>query len=89
VSAMTDGLGDSVYSGRLVEPDEGAHEDAERDLVASDVGIDGGAASAKEAAMHVVPDREHRARSGLLDLTSDDLPAQRPVLTDSDSPIEA
>jgi hypothetical protein len=43
-------------SGRLVAPDEGAHEDQEKDLVASDVGIDGGAASAEEAAMHVVPE---------------------------------
>ena len=41
-------------SGRLVAPDEGAHEDEEKDLVATDVGIDGGAASAEEAAMHVV-----------------------------------
>ena len=41
-------------SGRLVSPDEGAHADTEKDLVAGDVGIDGGAASAEEAAMHVV-----------------------------------
>ena len=41
-------------SGRLVSPDEGAHSDTEKDLVAGDVGIDGGAASAEEAAMHVV-----------------------------------
>ena len=41
-------------SGRLVAPDEGAHEDEEKDLVATDVGVDGGAASAEEAAMHVV-----------------------------------
>ena len=65
-----DGLGDStdtdgelvddevgdLRSGRLVAPDEGAHEDEEKDLVATDVGIDGGAASAEEAAMHVVDD---------------------------------
>jgi hypothetical protein len=37
-----------------VAPDEGAHEDDESDLIAGDVGIDGGAASAEEAAMHVV-----------------------------------
>ncbi|MQY10787.1 hypothetical protein SRB5_09000 [Streptomyces sp. RB5] len=43
-------------SGRLVAPDEGAHEDEEKDLLASDIGIDGGAASAEEAAMHVVAD---------------------------------
>ncbi|MGX1254439.1 hypothetical protein RKD48_006950 [Streptomyces ambofaciens] len=35
-------------------PDEGAHEDEEPALVAMDVGIDGAAASAEEAAMHVV-----------------------------------
>jgi hypothetical protein len=45
-------------SGRLVAPDEGAHEDAEKDEVAFDVGIDGGAATAEEAAMHVVPEGE-------------------------------
>ncbi|MCS0600899.1 DUF5709 domain-containing protein [Streptomyces sp. LP11] len=41
-------------SGRLVAPDEGAHEDEEAALVATDIGIDGAAASAEEAAMHVV-----------------------------------
>ncbi|MEU6511847.1 DUF5709 domain-containing protein [Streptomyces sp. NPDC046942] len=41
-------------SGRLVAPDEGAHEDDEAALVATDVGIDGAAASAEEAAMHIV-----------------------------------
>ncbi|MEU6377187.1 DUF5709 domain-containing protein [Streptomyces sp. NPDC046909] len=41
-------------SGRLVAPDEGAHEDEESGLIATDVGIDGAAASAEEAAMHIV-----------------------------------
>ena len=41
-------------AGRLVAPDEGAHEDAEKDMLAEDVGLDGGAASAEEAAVHVV-----------------------------------
>ncbi|CQR65388.1 DUF5709 domain-containing protein [Streptomyces leeuwenhoekii] len=41
-------------SGRLVAPDQGAHEDEEPALVATDVGIDGAAASAEEAAMHIV-----------------------------------
>ncbi|MBE8470658.1 DUF5709 domain-containing protein [Streptomyces justiciae] len=41
-------------SGRLVAPDEGAHEDEESALIATDVGIDGAAASAEEAAMHIV-----------------------------------
>ena len=41
-------------SGRLVAPDEGAHGDEESDAVAFDVGIDGGAAGAEEAAVHVI-----------------------------------
>jgi hypothetical protein len=41
-------------SGRLVAPDEGAHSDVETDEVATDVGRSGGAASAEEAAMHVI-----------------------------------
>jgi Family of unknown function (DUF5709) len=41
-------------SGRLVAEDEGAHPDQEPDLVARDVGIDAGAATAEEAAVHVV-----------------------------------
>lgn len=43
-------------SGRLVAPDQGLGDDAEKDEVARDVGIDGGAASAEEAAVHVVSD---------------------------------
>jgi hypothetical protein len=43
-------------AGRLVAPDQGLGEDIEKDLVADDVGIDGAAASAEEAAVHVVPD---------------------------------
>jgi hypothetical protein len=45
-------------SGRLVAPDEGAHSDDEDSLVAEDVGIDGAAASAEEAAVHVVDDED-------------------------------
>jgi hypothetical protein len=45
-------------AGRLVAPDEGAHEDAETDAVAYDVGIDGAGATAEEAAMHVVADED-------------------------------
>jgi hypothetical protein len=44
----------AARSGRLVAPDEGAHEDEEAALVATDVGIDGAAASAEEAAVHIV-----------------------------------
>ncbi|HUY47541.1 MAG TPA: DUF5709 domain-containing protein [Streptosporangiaceae bacterium] len=40
-------------SGRLVAEDEGAHSVSEADLVARDVGIDAGAATAEEAAVHV------------------------------------
>ena len=36
----------------------GIGEDTEKDLVANDVGIDGAAASAEEAAVHVVPEDE-------------------------------
>jgi hypothetical protein len=43
-------------AGRLVAPDEGAHADTTKETIADDVGIDGGAAGAEEAAMHVVED---------------------------------
>lgn len=52
---LDDEVGDG-RSGRLVAPDEGAHEEAEKDMLAEDVGIDGGASSAEEAAVHVVGD---------------------------------
>ncbi|MER8002415.1 MULTISPECIES: DUF5709 domain-containing protein [unclassified Streptomyces] len=52
---LDDEVGDG-RAGRLVAPDEGAHEDAEKDMIAEDVGIDGAAASAEEAAVHRVPD---------------------------------
>ncbi|CAM5659717.1 MULTISPECIES: DUF5709 domain-containing protein [Streptomyces] len=45
-------------AGRLVAPDEGAHADAVKEEIASDVGIDAGAAGAEEAAMHVVDDED-------------------------------
>lgn len=41
-------------AGRLMAPDEGAHADEEKDMVAADVGVDGAAASAEEAAVHRV-----------------------------------
>jgi hypothetical protein len=43
-------------AGRLVASDDGSGIDEETDAVASDVGIDGGGASAEEAAIHVVDD---------------------------------
>jgi Family of unknown function (DUF5709) len=55
--------GPDPRAGRLVAEDEGAHPDAEADLVARDVGIDGAAASAEEAAVHVVDEDDYDIRS--------------------------
>ena len=41
-------------AGRLVAEDEGLGPDEQKDLIAEDVGIDGAAASAEEAAVHVI-----------------------------------
>jgi Family of unknown function (DUF5709) len=46
-------------AGRLVEPNLGIGPDVEKDLIGQDVGIDAGAASAEEAAMHIVPDERY------------------------------
>lgn len=43
-------------AGRLVAPDEGVRTDTEKDVVATDVGIDGAGAGAEEAAVHVIAD---------------------------------
>jgi hypothetical protein len=56
--------GPDPRAGRLVAEDEGAHPDDEADLVARDTGIDGGAASAEEAAVHVVDEDDYDIRSG-------------------------
>ena len=56
--------GPDPRAGRLVAEDEGAHPDEEADLVARDTGIDGGGATAEEAAMHVVDDDDTDIRSG-------------------------
>lgn len=53
---LDDGEVGDLRAGRLVDPNEGIGPDVDKDLVGLDVGIDGGAASAEEAAMHVVPD---------------------------------
>ena len=55
--------GPDPRAGRLVAEDEGAHPDEDEDLVARDVGIDGGAATAEEAAMHVVEEDDYDIRS--------------------------
>jgi hypothetical protein len=48
-----DQVGDA-RAGRLVAPDEGAGRDGEDEAYGEDVGIDGGAASAEEAAVHII-----------------------------------
>jgi hypothetical protein len=55
--------GPDPRAGRLVAEDEGAHADTEEDLVARDAGIDGGAATAEEAAVHVVDEDDYDIRS--------------------------
>jgi hypothetical protein len=67
-------------SGRLVSPDEGFGEDDEKDEVARDVGIDGGAASAEEAAVHVIDseDGPETEPEYLLDQDEDADPETRP-----------
>jgi hypothetical protein len=57
---LDDGEVGAERAGRLVDPDEGSGEDTEKDLVGFDVGIDGAAASAEEAAVHVVPEDYER-----------------------------
>ncbi|TCC43847.1 hypothetical protein E0H75_36790 [Kribbella capetownensis] len=65
-----------VRSGRLVAPDEGAHSDGDDELVAEDVGFDGAAASAEEAAVHVVDADENFE---LDDEDEEDLPSYQNV----------
>lgn len=45
-------------AGRLVSPDEGSHEDRDDQAWGQDVGVDGGAASAEEAAVHIIDEGE-------------------------------
>jgi len=58
IAAEDDWLGDGevgdARAGRLVAPDGGNGIDDEKDLVGEDVGVDGAAASAEEAAVHVI-----------------------------------
>jgi hypothetical protein len=55
--------GPDPRAGRLVAEDEGAHPDEEEDLVANDAGFAGGAATAEEAAVHVVEEDDYDIRS--------------------------
>jgi hypothetical protein len=57
---LDDGEVGDERAGRLVDPDEGVGEDVEKELLGSDVGIDGAAASAEEAAVHVVDEGENQ-----------------------------
>jgi hypothetical protein len=59
-------------AGRLVAPDEGIGEDLESDEVAEDVGIDGGGASAEEAAVHVIESGEGPLTEPAYDLADQD-----------------
>ncbi|WP_181809609.1 DUF5709 domain-containing protein [Streptomyces shenzhenensis] len=52
---LDDEVGDG-RAGRLLAPDEGAHEVTDSGLFAFDRGLDGAGASAEEAAMHVIPE---------------------------------
>lgn len=52
---VDDEVGD-LRAGRLVAPDEGIRPDTESSMVADDEGFSGGAASAEEAAVHIIPD---------------------------------
>lgn len=53
---LDDGEVGTARAGRLVDPDAGFGEDTESSLIGEDVGIDGAAASAEEAAVHIVED---------------------------------
>jgi hypothetical protein len=59
---IDDQVGD-VRAGRLVAFDVDP-TDPGTDYLAHDVGIDGGAASAEEAAMHIVPDEDINPAGG-------------------------
>lgn len=60
IALEDDFLGDDEVgdrrSGRLLASEEGAPGDVESEMVAHDVGIDGGGSSAEEAAMHIIED---------------------------------
>jgi len=51
--------GPDPRAGRLVAEDQEGYDDPEPDLVARDVGVDGAAATAEEAAVHVVDEDEY------------------------------
>ncbi len=54
---LDDGEVGDARAGRLVDIDQGLGTDVDSDLIGDDVGIDGAAASAEEAAVHIVEER--------------------------------
>jgi len=53
---VDDGEVGAERAGRLMDPDQGLGPDLDKELVGLDAGIDAGAASAEEAAVHIIPD---------------------------------
>lgn len=53
---IDDGEVGTRRAGRLVETNDGSGEDTESEMFGHDIGIDGAAASAEEAAVHIVED---------------------------------
>lgn len=53
---VDDGEVGDLRAGRLIDPNSGIGPDVDKELIGEDAGIDAGAASAEEAAMHIVPD---------------------------------
>ena len=53
---LDDGEVGDERAGRLMDPNTGIGPDTDKDLIGLDAGIDAGAASAEEAAVHVIPD---------------------------------
>jgi hypothetical protein len=60
ISALSSSDGPDPRTGRLIRAynDEAAYRTWETDAIARDIGIDGGGASAEEAALHVLPDED-------------------------------
>lgn len=57
--AQADNIGSGdAPAGRLVEPNQGSGEDIDKDLIGTDVGVDGGAQSAEEDAVHLLDESE-------------------------------
>ncbi|HVE24262.1 MAG TPA: DUF5709 domain-containing protein [Sporichthya sp.] len=76
-------------AGRLVEDDAGARPDTDKDLFATDVGVDGAGASAEEAAVHVIPDPDEVPDAERVvdeddQLIADDLDTPDEELTDAE-----